>query len=207
MALLDGSMSELLEWIPAAIAALSSVIVFFIFLKRRVSKLVHRVKDVANRFEQHSAQLDDLTNKVTIVLSEVSPNGGSSMKDVVKRIEHRLYELELTSLTVLDHEQRGVFKTNSSGEIVWLNRSCAQAFDRGRDDLLRYGWLSCVVTEERASIAEEWENAVHLQRQVSLEFSIDTISGNRRELLIKGYPILGNNQVFLGYIGTVNTPQ
>lgn len=207
MAVLDATMWEFLEWIPAAIAALSSVVVFLIFLKRRITKVVLRVKAVIEKFDQHTEQLGDLNDKMSVVLAEVSPNGGSSIKDVVKRIDHRLYELELTSLTILDHEERGVFKTNSLGEIVWANRACATAFDTRRTDLLRFGWVSIVAPEQRALVTEEWENAMKLKRQVSIAFEILTNENERKSLVINAYPIMGNNQVFLGYIGTVNLQQ
>ncbi len=190
-------------WVSAIAGALSSVVVATVLIKKRVGRAISHIKAIIDRFHSYHDRLDELSAKVSVVLSEVTPNGGSSLKDAVRRIEHRINDLELTSLTVLDHEQRGVFKTNAAGQIVWANRSCAQAFDRGRDELFNYGWLSMVNADMRTDVTREWESAVKFQRQIALKFNITTTEGETKALVLKAYPMLGAHNTFLGYIGTI----
>lgn len=192
-----------INWAPGIIAVLSFSGVAIVYIKRKIVAWFLKIQNVIETFKNHTKSIADVADKIDIVLAEVTHNGGSSLKDVVRRIEHRLYDLEFTSLTILDHEQVAVFKTNPLGQCVWVNRACARLFDQSREEILNYGWISSIVNEQRAGVTEEWARAVKDQREVILEYSIRHLTGEIIPVEVKAYPILGPNSAFLGYVGNV----
>lgn len=193
-----------INWAPGIVAALSFLGVSFVYIKRKVVVYFLKAKNVVETFKSHSKAINEIASKLDLILAEVTHNGGASLKDVVRRIEHRLCDLEFTSLTVLDHEQVGVFKTNALGQCVWVNRACSRLFDQSREDLLKFGWLSSVIVEQRVAVEDEWARSVKDQREVSTSYSIRTPSGEIIPVEAKAYPILGPHSAFLGYVGTVS---
>ena len=192
-----------ITWAPGILAVLSFLGVSLVYIKRKGHAFFVKGKQVIETFNDHSTFISQIASKLDLVLAEVTNNGGSSLKDVVHCIEHRLYVLEFTSLTVLDHDQVAVFKTNALGQCVWVNRAYARLFDQSREDLLKFGWLSSIVAEQRVAIEDEWVRSVRDQREVSTTYSIKTQSGEIIPVAAKAYPILGPNSAFLGYVGTV----
>lgn len=94
--------------------------------------------------------------------SETKPNGGSSMKDAINRIEGKMTAHQRALLDL--RQEEAWFEANIDGDWCWINHACERALGIHRDDAAGRGWFSIVCTEDRDAVRTEWNHAVREYR-------------------------------------------
>ena len=175
-----------------------AVVYTYGFMKRRKMKNA-KMEVILNSFECIQSKLDSL-------VSELRPNGGKSLRDLVEKInENTTYNREYVRAT-LDNDFQMIYETDSKGEYLWVNHTYGRYTGKQVEDLLGYGWLNSIATDHRSTVREEWESAIEEHRDFNLEYEIVGFQGERIKVLSVAKPIRISGTI-KGYYGTVKVVQ
>ena len=131
----------------------------------------------------------------------LSPNGGSSLRDAIDRIESKLSNLEGTQLAALDlnSEGSGHFLSDKRGDLFWVSDKFAEVMDREREECLGAEWFKGISNADEVLVFNNWQLRVNTGESISIDF--DTKAGSRVQL--KAVPIIDQKEVLLGFVGNV----
>jgi hypothetical protein len=143
---------------------------------------------------------------ISDIKSEVSYNGGGSIKDMVfqlsntaDRMEVRQAVIDQRSKAALHYQDRCLFETDKEGNLVWANEYFYQhTVDQG-DISGGLDWVTVVDDEERGNFLEEFNSCLRMSRRIDIE----TVSVDQRKLHFVGYPYRmddGSHEGFLIHI-------
>jgi len=186
------------EWIGLAAGAAVGLKVLWSLLKKLWSKMgsMFGINDLKKDLGCLAKQLD-------FVASELLPNGGSSVRDALNRIEH--------SVALTNERQRArmldsvdmVFETDSEGNCIWVNRTYARITNRLPAELLGHGWVNAIAAEDRNHVTEGWYTSTRENREFDMEFSFATPEGVKIPARVRSYKMKDTHDETLGYLGTV----
>jgi PAS domain S-box-containing protein len=160
---------------------------------------------------KHFKAFGTLNKQIETIYLEVTPNGGGSIKDAIKRIESNYGEIEakLISLQNIQDAYRedgpiGIFECATTGENLYVNRTYARWLGASKSDLLKLGWVNFVPKEDRESYRKAWKNAFEDGRE--LEMPMKLIRSDKKEIYcnIWAYPIINKDGTVVQYLGIIN---
>lgn len=153
-----------------------------------------------------------ITNDINIILKELTPNHGTSLKDKIDKIEIGLHENTKITETnteilriitdrqkwLLDKQNIPIFEADSYGNWTWVNDAFTDLVNAGRDDLLEQKWCSFIDENDRERVINEWQNAVKNNRNSQTTFIIVSSSGKKYDIELYATKHKGN-----GYTGSL----
>lgn len=122
----------------------------------------------------------DIKKTIKEIQAELKPNGGSSLRDAINKIEKRVDEISenLNSLKV-SHEilsevvGKPSFRSDSKGNILyWSDSLCRLCGISKANEYMGLKWLSFVHDDDRETIKEEWISTIKDQRMFLGKFKI-----------------------------------
>lgn len=113
--------------------------------------------------------LDYLASISTALNKELVPNGGSSLRDAVNRMEGRQILIESRCNLILSEWDCGVFETDAAGKCNSVNKTYCRKSGRSRDELLGTSWIQVVAPVWRTRVLETWDLAI----KQNIEFEMD----------------------------------
>lgn len=112
---------------------------------------------------ENKGEIENLRKEIAslscFVKEKLSPNGGSSPIDAIKRIEDRQLASDARANALLNDSKLGVFYCDLEGRNVWVNRTYARFIGCGVDELLGFGWKKFIKTEELERYNRVWQAA------------------------------------------------
>lgn len=109
--------------------------------------------------------------KLDLVLSQLYPNGGSSMFDLMKRNESCLGQIRrhLAIVEAQSHAFRDsigmlAYTTNPEGAHVQSSRPLLELVGMAPEEATGLGWKNCIAPEDLGRYAESWASAVEDER-------------------------------------------
>jgi PAS domain S-box-containing protein len=166
----------------------------FNYIKNRRMKN-EKVEVMVNSFECIQQKLDSL-------VAELRPNGGKSLRDLVEKInENTTYNREYVRAS-LDNDFQMIYETDSIGEYVWVNNTYGRYTGKQEHDLMGYGWINTVCSEDRQRVRTEWESCIEEHRDFNLDYSVIAMDGNKINVTSQARPIKITGAI-KGYYGTI----
>lgn len=137
------------------------------------------------------------------IKEKLSPNGGSSPIDALKRIEARQVVESQIQKAVMQDTNVGYFKCDMLGRNEWVNRSYARFIGCGAQELLGFGWKRFIRTHELERYNEVWQAAFRdgCEFEDTVEFT--DVHREAVRLKISVTIITGDKNETIGYFGTV----
>lgn len=124
-------------------------------------------------------EVGPLKEAITVIRKEVQPNGGSSIKDGISRIERAIGRLEEIQAARLNSDDMAIFEADAAGRYIWVNKSLAKLCGRESVELYDHGWKNCVHQDDREKVAEEWRSAIEDWREFEMDFRlVNHFNGN-----------------------------
>lgn len=157
--------------------------------------------------KQHASLVAD----ITFIKRELTPNGGTSLKDTVnclgetcKRIDASLKVVEHRSKIALEDHQDAFFEIDNKGRFTWANK---RFFEVARcpedntpltpDSFFGYSWISNLICEDdRETFIRELESCLEMSR--TIEFTTELSDGKRFRL--EGNPYKLTHDEHNGYL-------
>lgn len=144
--------------------------------------------------------------KVDAIYKELTPNGGSSLKDQVTFAAKAINILAAKDRIQLELDKRPTFEADENGEYRWVNKAFCRTFGYNRDEMTAQGWKNLVHSDDVDAVVNKWARAVADKREYHQSFQMVTQGGQVLNVSVEASPLLDGKQDLLGYFGylTVN---
>lgn len=159
------------------------------------------------RINQKISELEisflDLKEYMKIIKKEITPNGGTSLADSIRRIESILIIKDQTQKALLMDIERGIFQCDLDGKNIWVNRTYARLLKCGTNELLGHGWKKFIAPDVLKKYNEVWEMSFSEDSEYIYELVFSDINGDEVPLKLTVSAIHDSNKNCVGYIGVL----
>jgi len=142
--------------------------------------------------------------KIDKIFTEVTPNNGSSIKDIINSIDKKLVEFSEMQKAVLADDDKALFKTDVDGNCNWVNRTYSRTVERMPSELMDHGWQNAIAQEDREYVVKSWYNAVKERREFTASFTFETPGGRRIPAVVRSYKMTNSRGEVIGYLGSIS---
>jgi len=134
---------------------------------------------------------------------ELVPNGGTSLRDSLNRVEASVAMLTYKMRMVVELNEWDAFESDSKGNWTCVTGRFHSHVGLDSDDLLGYGWLNSVHPDDRERISSEWTTALSQERDWITKFSSRNIhTGESHEYRIRAEALRMNGSL-IGHLGLI----
>lgn len=148
--------TEWVEQAAAAAAALGTIWVGFKKMKKKIKP-----------FFNSTAEIELLNKKLDLICKELTPNGGSSLKDKINKIEAEIKKNTSVTESIFNR-QRWIFNTNpipvfeadKDGNFTWANNSYLTLTGFSIENVIKKGWINSLHEKDREDFLVSWYHAV-----------------------------------------------
>lgn len=170
------------------------------YLGKYIKECFSRIAYMFNAKAAHG----DLNEKLDQIMGQLIPNGGSSIKDSLDRIEDKQSFFSSFLQAQMNVNQKAIFQTDAEGKCIWVNRPHARMTGFQASEVMGDGWINVIAPECREIVMEKWQEAVDSEREFDENiWYIRTDKKTRYCVNVHAYKIEGVNGELRGYIGEV----
>lgn len=138
------------------------------------------------------------------ILDQLSPNGGSTLKDQLNRIESRQVVGEQRVRALWMDSANGQFESDASGGTIYINRTYAQLVGMDINSMKGSGWLMAVHPEDREHVEAEWRSAVIDKRELDATYRmVNRETGVTIRVRVRASPLMDHHGAMGGFVGVV----
>jgi PAS domain S-box-containing protein len=141
---------------------------------------------------------------------EFRPNGGSSMKDSVNRIEKSVDHLATSSnfsnariLALQANKDLALYEMDGEGNLTHINSAFVNLYRRPYEELMAGGWRKYLDPDDLERIGESGRAATEGRTPWYERFTVIREDGTRIPCVGRGYPIEGIDGEFYGFAGAI----
>ena len=139
-----------------------------------------------------------------VIIQELRPNGGSSLKDQMNRLEASVSISEAQRLLILDQSTHGVWTSDPDGNCTWINQTLGAKVGGMLHDFQGENWVNVIHPNDRKIVEEEWTAAIKNQRTFNLFYRFMNL--NTQEVInVHGIatPAKNYDNSVVGYNGVI----
>jgi PAS domain S-box-containing protein len=189
----NGVWSSLIQdyaaYVTAASASLGAIIYIY---KKGIKPMLQAVKSYYETVE-----------KIDKIFEELTPNGGTSIKDKIDKID--------AGLNLVSERQRAReiddpvarFETDPVGNCTWINRTYSSLVQRTPSELMGHGWQNAISQLDREHVVTDWYKSVEEKREFTMDFNFETPNGALIECKVRSYKMTDPGGNIIGYYGTI----
>ncbi len=149
-------------------------------------------------------KMDTYCDKVDQIHKELTPNGGSSIKDQINSITTAVAILAAKDRAQLELDKRPSFEADASGAYQWVNKAYCRLTGYSNDEIEQLGWKNLVHVEDRERVIREWNQAVADKRAYHQVHRIVAADDRILTVAVEASPLLDPKRSVLGYFGFMN---
>lgn len=172
-----------------------------------VWRWIKLARKIETATEENKTEIENLRKEISALSSfvkeKLSPNGGSSPIDAIKRIEDRQLASDARHNALLNDSKLGVFYSDLEGRNVWANRTYARFIGCGVDELLGYGWKKFIKTSELERYSKIWQTAFHDGCEFEETVEFQTVEHQKIRLHISVSVVKDAKDKTASYIGQI----
>lgn len=102
-----------------------------------------------------------LYRKTKIIYQQITPNGGSSLADVINQIRQHQRIGEMRLRVVWENMAQGYYECDDQGAKIFVNKRLCEKFGLSAFEMSGTGWMRALVSQaERDRVSEEWFNSI-----------------------------------------------
>lgn len=206
----------MVEWFLANAGDLKDLIGLVILISPIAFWVVRRVMISTKQLQQVLAGYSKLATGLDEIRSQLKPNGGTSMFDLLSEntkatnqnakqittIAERLSEVRAYQLQASEILAAGpVWHTDADGNCTRVNLEYAALAERTPAELTGAGWENFVHVSDRARVSAEWADAVKKRRAFEAEFVVQSKGGRRFKVRAAATPVVKEGGEVVGYLG------
>jgi PAS domain S-box-containing protein len=106
---------------------------------------------------------------------QFKPNGGSSLRDAIDRIERKLHIIDARQISLFDLSLAGVYITDIKGHCTYVSPSWCELTGLIPVQAMGDGWVAGISDEDREHVFTLWHKSV--ERGAIFESKYKTITG------------------------------
>lgn len=161
-----------------------------------------KVLELAAKHEQVHESIVLIAKKLDDLAEQFKPNGGSSIKDSLNRIELKQASNENITSFLINSLEVPMFKTDSSGLFIWASRAYCNISGRPSEDLVGWGWVSCINNEDVERVRTKWRLSIEEKRIFEDKHVIVRPDGSTVFVNVKAAPTFFNSRI-AGWVGAL----
>jgi len=143
-----------------------------------VPELGEAVKELDKKIADSNDRLDEKlsanSKKMDQLLTEMTPNHGTSMRDAINRIEALGHMNQATFRGWLAQDAKPMYITDNKGSCIWVNRAMVEMTNRDSSELLGHGWLNVVEPSELERVRAESVAGIADKRDIIHYYNVTT---------------------------------
>lgn len=161
-------------------------------------------------------RFDALQKNVEEIVTQLKPNGGHSMFDMVKQAYKQSQENSQTlsnmqasvnrvhayqwsfAETITD---KPIWESDAKGQCTRVNIAYARIAERTTAELTGSGWENFLHPEDRSRVFDEWTDAISRKRIFESEFRTKSRSGKNYMVKAVALPVFSESNELIAYIG------
>lgn len=185
--------------VVALIALIGTVTVFL--WRKALLPTIRGVRKVLQEIDT----LADSRIKIDSIYNELHPNGGSSIRDAINRIEMRLVQVEQKQNVYLLESPQGIYETDHEGNYIGVNRTFLRMVARTEKEVLGRGWVHCIADSDKERVKKAWDEAVEHGMEFSMIYDMIDVDGEIFKVNAIAYPMESpTTKQIIGWLGTIN---
>ena len=135
---------------------LTALAVIWKYLREPLKDFFANVKFMYNA----KAMQIEIDTKLDTIMLQLVPNGGSSIKDSLDRIEDKQHFFGSFLKTQLDTHTKALFEADPQGNWTWVNRPHSRLTGFQTHEVMGDGWINLVAPECRERFGTKWNAAI-----------------------------------------------
>ena len=143
------------------------------------------------------------THLLQNIQSELTNNGGQSLKDIVLRIEEKQVAIDAFLRAQLNIHNVAIVRTDASGKLFACNRAYQHITGASLAEVQGDGWINVIHPEDRARVKKLWELAVEEQREFHEIIRFKNADGFCFSANANAYREIDSHGVLRGYLGVI----
>ena len=138
------------------------------------------------------------------LVEQFQPNGGTSVRDAIDRIDFSVQRNTARFIAMLNHEIRAVFECDVEGQCTFANKALSDLFGMADDELMGNGWLVGIDPADRERIWQVWLSCVKSHIPYEAVYSVRNQRTNVKQL-VRAYSMAMKNLKgnIIGFHGVV----
>jgi PAS domain S-box-containing protein len=148
---------------------------------------------------------DDLSKKIDRLYIEMTPNGGSSLCDSVRRMEVGIAKVETRHRAFLDSLRVIRFESDDKGECLWVSSAYCELTGVTCHNALGTGWTNILHPNDKELVLKEWSSAVAGKRDFIQTYRIINLHDqSEHKVRCQASPLLNpRTKAVEGFVGTL----
>lgn len=142
-----------------------------------------------------------IKDDVKEIREELSPNSGSSLKDIVISTNKNVQTILARNRTISQFDSRPCFETDDRGLYTWVNRSFLRLVGLTMSELMDHGWKNVLSRDDASRVIYDWNLAIAEKREFQATYTIVDGDGESHKVSCHAIPMVDNSNNLLGYIG------
>lgn len=141
------------------------------------------------------AKLNRIEAAVEIIKGEVTYNGGHSTKDVLKKVEQKVIEIDkcvnfnALRLDVNDvSNDRMTFRFDPEKGCTFVNDVMVKKLEITERDLLGYSFINIIHEDDREEIMSAWQRCIERKCRLTQEVRLVSATGIETPIIVRGFP-------------------
>jgi PAS domain S-box-containing protein len=189
-------LKEIGAWIVLAGAVVTAVGALHLKL---ISPSIKAVRSFIKFFEDMKILIPTLQD----MASEFKNNHGSSLRDVVDRIENSMIRNRDLGRMLLSSTQTAHFEADANGRCTWVNEAYMDMTGFRFDEFLGYGWYNSIEQEKRMMVGQEWSIAARDGKEFVARYRVYTGDGRLAPVICRAVFSKNEKGAVIGAVGTV----
>lgn len=107
---------------------------------------------------------------LALVRADLRPNGGSSVRDAIDRIERAVQLGAQRSYALVSALELAVWESDAAGGCIWASPKLCEMWGLSCDEMRGHGWITGIAERDREIVRAEWDRAVREKRRFSLVY-------------------------------------
>ena len=170
------------------------------FGRRKLRRHLERKRLEAEALERYEAIVE--SNK--LILAELRPNGDSSMRDAVDRIEYRQAGFDAFLSAQLNVLDVAIFRTDAEGKVKYNNRKHQHLTGFSAGEVSGDGWVNVIHPIDRDMVFHKWKQAVESGIEFSEDIRYVSPEGEEYKVHVNAYREMDAHGNIRGFLGLVS---
>lgn len=160
------------------------------------------------KLDELIGSVGDIVQKVDRIDCELRTNGGSSVKDMVCRIDTKVEHIQARVRHQDETNERAIFELDENGHLTFANCAFRELVDAEENELLHFDFVSRIHPEDRSrfirEIGESIANKMPLDTNVRFRVTNihNTIDGGLRAVQLSAKPDVRSGGQLVRFFGT-----
>lgn len=201
---IDVLLSHLKEFSAVIVAVAAALTILWKPIVIGIKKMIQFYRDMQSfgkNINTTIKQVNEIYPIVNKLNEDLKPNGGSSLRDAIDRIDRRVALSEQRSRYFAEHPGEISFETDVDGNTVWVSKGWQEVYGISGADAQGRGWISGVHPEDREAVVREWYNAVNDKRRFEMKYRVNDDA--TIYVYCESYPLVSTKGQIVGWLGYV----